>query len=631
MPRYLSFILFLLSTIAITTSAVSSPDTNTLNMTSFYPVPTGTYEQIYLSPSPAKSLPCLPGMIYTNEDHPIFLEVCQNTSAGIVWTPLFGVWKKDHDDVFPADTATNANLRIGISTTTPEFKLSLDQDGGILTTGTFDAGTSLTTTGSGTRLFWYPRKAVYRAGQVTGSQWNETNLGTYSVVAGGLNNQASGFASVASFGENNSALSDYSTIIGGQNNRINTAIYGTIGGGFNNEVLKEGAVIGGGRNNIAGNDVIDQGVYSTICGGNTNIARGDYSTICGGNLNSATGTNSTICGGQNNSASGLASGISGGKDNTVNGAYSFVGGGNNNRITNDYSVILGGESNLCGGRYSTIGSGKNNEATGNYSTIWGGSNNTASGAYSIIPGGSNNFTGGAYSFAAGKNMQVTGERTFAWGYSDLFPVTITSSDAFIIYNTNVGIGLVDPSEQLHIKGGNVKIRGGIILTETPTDGIGSQRVKRDPTTKAIGLDIAEIFETSDDVYAGELLVADNTTPNKLTKSYQAYDSRFIGVVSSSPALVFKGHEIVLSTSAEPFVNGTTVPVALAGRVLCKVSNEGGSIEAGDLLTTSSLAGHAMKANDLDKSHGATIGKALEPFDFKTKNSKTGEIVILVGH
>lgn len=569
-------------------------------------------------------------MIYTNEDHPFFLEICQNTSAGIVWTPLFGVWKKDNDDVFPADTSSNTNLRVGISTTTPEFKLSLDQDGGILANGTLNNGETLTTAGSGTRLFWYPRKAVYRAGRVTGNQWNAVNLGTYSVVAGGLNNQASGFASVASFGENNSALSDYSTIIGGRNNTIRTAVYGTIGGGDNNTILKEGAIIGGGRNNVAGNDIIDQGVYSTICGGNTNKARGDYSTICGGNMNNATGTNSTICGGQNNLASGLASGISGGRDNTASGVYAYIGGGNNNRTPGNYSVILGGQNNTCVGTHSTIGGGLNSAANGNFSTVWGGKNNIADGEYSVVPGGSDNLAGGAYSFAAGKKMQTMGEHTFVWGYSDAY-ITITRPDAFIVYNTNVGIGIANPSEQLHIKDGNIKVGGGIILTDTPTNGFAAQRVKRDPTSKAVGLDIAEIFETSNEVYAGELLVADEKTPNKLKRSDQAYDSKFIGVVSHSPALMFKGNEVILSTSAESFVKGTAVPVALAGRVLCKVSNEGGSIEAGDLLTTSSLAGHAMKANDLEKSHGTTIGKALEPFDFKTKNSKTGEIIILVGH
>jgi hypothetical protein len=53
------------------------------------------------------------------------------------------------------------------------------------------------------------------------------------------------------------------------------------------------------------------------------------------------------------------------------------------------------------------------------------------------------------------------------------------------------------------------------------------------------------------------------------------------------------------------------PIALAGRVPCKVSTENGPIKAGDLLTTSSTPGHAMKANEPWR--GGIIGTALEDF------------------
>ena len=49
---------------------------------------------------------------------------------------------------------------------------------------------------------------------------------------------------------------------------------------------------------------------------------------------------------------------------------------------------------------------------------------------------------------------------------------------------------------------------------------------------------------------------------------------------------------------------------------------GGSIQAGDLLTTSATFGHAMRA--LDPLPGTIVGKALEPLD-----SGTGRIKVLV--
>jgi len=54
------------------------------------------------------------------------------------------------------------------------------------------------------------------------------------------------------------------------------------------------------------------------------------------------------------------------------------------------------------------------------------------------------------------------------------------------------------------------------------------------------------------------------------------------------------------------------PLALLGKVFCKVDARYGSIEVGDLLTTSETPGHAMKATDPLKAFGSIIGKALRP-------------------
>jgi hypothetical protein len=51
-----------------------------------------------------------------------------------------------------------------------------------------------------------------------------------------------------------------------------------------------------------------------------------------------------------------------------------------------------------------------------------------------------------------------------------------------------------------------------------------------------------------------------------------------------------------------------MPIALMG----KVDAQYGAIEVGDLLTTSSTPGHAIKTCDPLKAFGAVIGKALRP-------------------
>jgi hypothetical protein len=52
------------------------------------------------------------------------------------------------------------------------------------------------------------------------------------------------------------------------------------------------------------------------------------------------------------------------------------------------------------------------------------------------------------------------------------------------------------------------------------------------------------------------------------------------------------------------------PVALSGRVYCWADASRAPIAPGDLLTTSDVPGHAMKATDYDRAQGAIVGKAM---------------------
>jgi hypothetical protein len=54
------------------------------------------------------------------------------------------------------------------------------------------------------------------------------------------------------------------------------------------------------------------------------------------------------------------------------------------------------------------------------------------------------------------------------------------------------------------------------------------------------------------------------------------------------------------------------PVALMGKVYCKVDADVGPIAVGDLLTTSNTPGHAMRVADPTQGLGCIIGKALRP-------------------
>jgi len=67
---------------------------------------------------------------------------------------------------------------------------------GLLVTGTFGTGADIEMSGAGTRMFFNPKKAAFRAGEVNGNAFNESNVGNHSFAAG-YSVSASGSGSVA--------------------------------------------------------------------------------------------------------------------------------------------------------------------------------------------------------------------------------------------------------------------------------------------------------------------------------------------------------------------------------------------------------------------------------------------------
>jgi hypothetical protein len=120
-------------------------------------------------------------------------------------------------------------------------------------------------------------------------------------------------------------------------------------------------------------------------------------------------------------------------------------------------------------------------------------------------------------------------------------------------------------------------------------------------------DCAEDFEIANTSCAepGTVMVMDDK--GVLTPCIRAYDTRAIGIVSGAadlrPAIVLGRCEDGLPRA----------PVALAGKVFCKVDADRGPIRCGDLLTTSETEGHAMAVRDAAQALGAVVGKALRPF------------------
>jgi hypothetical protein len=88
-----------------------------------------------------------------------------------------------------------ANGRLGIGTDDPQTDVHIHDINGMLLTGEFGLG-EIPEEGAGTRMMWYPKKAAFRVGGVTGTTWNDGRIGNYSFSAG-YNTRADGDYSVA--------------------------------------------------------------------------------------------------------------------------------------------------------------------------------------------------------------------------------------------------------------------------------------------------------------------------------------------------------------------------------------------------------------------------------------------------
>jgi hypothetical protein len=101
---------------------------------------------------------------------------------------------------------------------------------------------------------------------------------------------------------------------------------------------------------------------------------------------------------------------------------------------------------------------------------------------------------------------------------------------------------------------------------------------------------------------------------------RAYDRTVAGIISGA-----NGVNPGITLRQKGTVADGELPVASIGRVWCWCdADANGSIEAGDMLTTSDTPGHAMKVTDFAHANGAVIGKAMSRL-----KSGRGLVLVLV--
>jgi hypothetical protein len=158
--------------------------------------------------------------------------------------------------------------------------------------------------------------------------------------------------------------------------------------------------------------------------------------------------------------------------------------------------------------------------------------------------------------------------------------------------------------------GNVAVSGTIITTAAVTGSLSANTLNVSgtiTTTDVIlqGADCAEDFDLghAGQIEPGSVVVFD--AEGAIGQSSEPYNKRVAGVISGAGKY---RPGVILGRDGSS--RGGKAPVALMGRVYCKVDASYSPIVVGDMLTTSPTLGFAMKASDPSRAFGAVIGKAL---------------------
>ena len=169
----------------------------------------------------------------------------------------------------------------------------------------------------------------------------------------------------------------------------------------------------------------------------------------------------------------------------------------------------------------------------------------------------------------------------------------TSPSGFGLFASSAGAAIYARGNPAAYLDGDVQITGVLTMTG--------------PNSDIVMADCAEDFDVGlcTNVEPGTVMALNGH--GLLEESRNPYDKKVAGVISGAGD--FKSGMILGRTKAHGEYR--RAPVALVGKVYCKVCAQDAPIEIGDLLTTSEIPGHAMKAEDPLRAFGAVIGKALQ--------------------
>jgi len=372
------------------------------------------------------------------------------------------------------------NGNTGIGTVSPAARLHV-VDSSVLFSAVGDIPVTSSNTpvsGAGRRLMWYPDKAAFRAGYVTGPNWNKDSIGQYS-VATGYNSKAKGFSATA-LGYNAVASGGFSTALGGESanasgnyatavGRFSTASgessiamgYSTSATNSYSVSIGSGTIASGWNATSIGADTDASGNYS-IAIGNSTVSSGDASLAMG--LGSVASSNQSIAIGAYSIASGALSlatntfTIASGFGSTAMGIYtrSKSYGGTVIGLFNDSTNAADPGFLNAANRVFQIGNGTGDHARSNALTVL---QNGNIGVNVLQPNARLEIRGSLGFSSTTKRWEMNYDSTNNYFYIDEFGA---GRRLYIENGGNVGINNNNPAERLDVSG-NGKFSGNIVV------------------------------------------------------------------------------------------------------------------------------------------------------------------------
>ena len=185
-------------------------------------------------------------------------------------------------------------------------------------------------------------------------------------------------------------------------------------------------------------------------------------------------------------------------------------------------------------------------------------------------------------------------------------VSITSKDPTFVINTSEAIEPYFRNNGDVNVAGDATIKPGINLSTDSTKGF----VFHGTATHAQYADVAELYKADKEYEPGHVIKIGGEA--EVTETVEELDKNALGIVTTDPALLMNS-----------MLEGTTVGIALLGRVPCKVI---GKITKGDRIVTSNTPGHGQSEQNVHEyTYQHVIGRAVE--DKTSADAGTVEVIV----